>query len=235
MDVERRRRLWHMVTDGAGDRGVQGWTSHLCEVAAIQLNVDGAAISLRFTGRAEELVAASDLWAQRLEELQYMLGEGPGVEASGTAEPVLVNELAADGRCWPGFANAASAVGLAAVFAFPLSGPDFRLGTFDLYRRRTGPLSAEELADAAVLADLITVTLLRDVTSGETAAWAGEGKSGHYDDVHVATGMLAAQLKISFDSAFVRLRARAFSTGQTLLEVARSVHAHELDGAAFQD
>lgn len=98
------------------------------------------------------------------------------MEAAGRAEPVLVNELAVEGRCWPGFVDAASTDGLAAVLAFPLSGPDFRLGTFDLFRRRTGPLSAEQLADAAVLADLVTVALLRDPMSGETSGWAEGAK-----------------------------------------------------------
>jgi AmiR/NasT family two-component response regulator len=44
-----------------------------------------------------------------------------------------------------------------------------------------------------------------------------------FRDVNVATGMLAAQLRISLDDAFIRLRAHAFGQGRSLLAVARDV------------
>jgi AmiR/NasT family two-component response regulator len=41
--------------------------------------------------------------------------------------------------------------------------------------------------------------------------------------VNVAIGMLAVQLKISVEDAFLRLRAHAYSRRRPLLEVARDV------------
>jgi AmiR/NasT family two-component response regulator len=44
-----------------------------------------------------------------------------------------------------------------------------------------------------------------------------------YQDVNMATGMLAAQLRISLEDAFARLRAHAFSSGRSVLDVARDL------------
>lgn len=235
MDGERHQRLWRLVTDRARGSDHAGWVGLVCLVGVDHMDVDGAAISLRTSGRAQELVAASDPWTRRLEELQYTLGEGPGVEAFTTAGPVLVADLSDAAARWPGFVNSASVDGLAAVFALPLREGAIRLGTLDLYRRRPGGLSTEDLADATVLADLATTALLADATPHAAASWAREDVRGHYDDVNVATGMLATTLRISLDDAFLRLRAHAFSTGLPLLDVARAVLSRQLRAEFFQD
>jgi hypothetical protein len=157
------------------------------------------------------------------------------VEAFTTAGPVLVADLSDAGARWPGFVDSATADGLAAVFALPLQEGAIRLGTLDLYRRQPGALSTEDLADAIVLADLATTALLTDATPDAAAAWAREDAPGHYDDVNVATGMLATELRIGLDDAFLRLRAHAFSTGHPLLDVARAVLTRQLRADSFQD
>ncbi|MFL6124803.1 GAF and ANTAR domain-containing protein [Actinophytocola sp.] len=235
MDGERHQRLWRLVTDRAHGSDFAGWAEVVCAVAVDQTDVDGAAISLRTSARAQELAAASDPWARRLEELQYTVGEGPGVEAFTTAGPVLVADLPDAGSRWPGFVDTATVDGLAAVFALPLQEGAIQLGTLDLYRRRPGALSTEALADVAVLADLATGALLTDATPDAATSWAGGEAPGHYDDVNVATGMLAAELRITVDDAFLRLRAHAFSTGHPLLDVARAVLNRQLRADTFQE
>ena len=100
-----------------------------------------------------------------------------------------------------------------------------------------GVLSADQLADVAVLADLATAALLDDAGDGVTgvAPWARAGARGYYDDVNVATGMLAAELRISLEDAFLRLRAHAFSHSTSLLDVSRAVLTRRLDADAFGD
>jgi hypothetical protein len=235
VDGERHQRLWRLVTERAGGRGFPGWAGVVCDVAVDQVGIDAAAISLRSSTRAQELAACSDAWARRFEEVQYTVGDGPGVEAFTTGGPVLVADLTTADQRWPGFMDAAVADGLAAVFAFPLQTGAIRVGTLDLYSRRPGRLPADDLADAAVLADLATTALLTDTAPTGPAPWAQEDAPGHYDDVNVATGILAAELRISIDDAFVRLRAHSFSTGRPLLDVARAVLARQLSSDTFQD
>lgn len=237
--VEHRRhdRLWRLVARRVGDRSFSGWTGVVCELVLEQVGVDGVAVAVRSSGRTQELVAVAGEWARRLEELQYTVGEGPSVEAYATGGPVLVSDLAAEEERWPGYADVASAAGVGAVFAFPLQEGAIRLGTLSLYRRRVGVLSADELADAAAFADLGTTALLTDAGNGsvEMAPWAREDAPGHYDDVNVASGMLAAELRVSIEDAFMRLRAHAFSHGQSLLDVAGAVLRRQLGAEVFRD
>lgn len=205
----------------------------MCDAAVACMDIDAAAVSLRLAERVEDLVAASDGWAQRLEELQYTCGEGPGVEAGKAVEPVLVCDLHSDLARWPAFADGAVSAGLGAMFSFPLVGGVTRLGTLDLYRRRPGGLPADQLTGAALLADMAASALLNDVSPDWAARWAET--PGHYDDVNMATGMLAEHLGVSVDEASARLRAHAFGSRQPLADVADAVLSRRLDGTTFRD
>jgi hypothetical protein len=237
--VERRRhdQLWRLVAERVELRTFSGWAGVVCDLVVEEVAVDAAAISIRTVSRSQELVAASDPWARELEELQYTLGEGPGAAAFAEGGPVLVSDLESAGNRWPGFVDAAAGVGLGAAFAFPLQNGAIWLGTLDLYRRRPGALSEDGLSDVAVLADLATTALLTDVGNDQIAAapWARPETQGHYDDVNIATGMLAAELRISLDEAFTRMRAHAFSNDLPLLDIARAVLARRLRLDIFHD
>lgn len=70
------------------------------------------------------------------------------------------------------------------------------------------------VADAALPVDLAVLVVLDH--SGTT----GGQELLSYRDVNVATRTLAAQLSITLEDAFARLRAHAFATDRSLLEVA---------------
>jgi hypothetical protein len=231
VDSRRHDRLWRLITERVRDHAEgSGWALIVCAVAVDHVDVDAAAITIRTTARTQELVAATDHWARSLEELQYTVGEGPGVEAFTSGGPVLVSDMGADEHRWPGFGDEAASSGAGAVFAFPLQAGAIRLGTLDLYRRAAGGLGAEGLADAVALADLAVTALLSDsrIDDDPVALWARHDVPGFYEDVNVATGMLATQLRISLEDAMLRLRAHAFSHHLPLTEVARAVLNRQL-------
>jgi hypothetical protein len=227
LDGQRRDRLTRAVDEfTSAASGRAALAQALCSACLHVLpGVDGAALTLRASARAEEMVGASDEWAAKLEEIQYTLGEGPGVTAFADATPVLVADLSSDGVRWPGFQAAAVAEGLAAVFAFPLQVGGIRLGTLGLYRRRSGGLTTAVAADAAMVANLATYALLEQ---SELADDDQLRMTLSYQDVNMATGMLAAQLRISLEDAFARLRAHAFSSGRSVLDVARDLLARRI-------
>ncbi|MFJ8965996.1 GAF and ANTAR domain-containing protein [Lentzea sp. NPDC102401] len=189
-------------------------------------DVDGAALAFYSGSRVQELVGASDPWAAGIEEAQYMLGEGPGFAAVAAHGPVLVPDLTVNEVRWPVFAGAARGEGLAAAFFFPLRIGAMLLGTLGLYRRRPGVLPAEFVFEAALLADLISHRLLlqNDRMSVAERFWMETS----YQDVNMATGMLAVLLRISLEDAFLRLRAHAFAAGRSVLDVAADVLARRL-------
>lgn len=225
---QRRERLWQAVT-GARP-GSDGWMHALClGCVAVLGAVDAAAVTLRSEPRAQELHGASDAWAADLEQAQYMMGEGPGVAAFTEGGPVLVEDVAVEQPRWPAFAEAAGRAGVGAVFAFPLQVGTVRFGTLDLYCRRPGGLPAAEVTDAAILADLATTVLLCQFDLAHRTGQDGPHPVRSYQDVNIATGMLAAQLRVSLDDAFARLRAHAYSEGRSVVDVARDVVGRRLD------
>lgn len=236
MDEQRRELLWRAIAEQAGSPGQHTWAEAVCRTCVDYLTgIDAAAMTLRASPRAQDMLGASSEWAGRLDEQQYTLGEGPGVKAFVDGAPTLVSDLSREEERWPGFADTAQEIGAAAVFSFPLRIGGIRLGTVTYYRRRAGALPASELADAALLADLITFALLEQAEFSKNAGEEWIRTVGSYQDVNIATGVLSAKLGVSLDEAFLRLRAHSFQQGRPILELAREILGERIDVREFND
>ncbi|MEV6521045.1 GAF and ANTAR domain-containing protein [Longispora sp. NPDC051575] len=191
--------------------------AHVCAAAVAGVGVDGAGMTV---GRST--VHATDPVAAALEEWQLVYGEGPCVDAWATGGPVLVVDLGATAARWPVFTPAALDSGARAVFALPLQVGAIRLGVLDLYRAGPGPLSPGQLADALAYADAAGTLLLDGARAG------APDPTAHDAQVHQATGMVLAQLGVSAEVAFARLRAHAYAQDRLLRDVARDVVGRRL-------
>ncbi|PXX61670.1 GAF domain-containing protein [Nocardia tenerifensis] len=226
----RRESLWRAIVTVPGVPGTSQWARAVCGVSVELLpGIDAAALTLRASLRAQDMLGASDEWAGQLDGQQYTLGEGPGVDAFASGEPELVTDIRTAEARWPWFCDAALAMGARAVYAFPLRIGGVRLGTLDLYRHQIGGFTPSMMADAMIVAVVISQALMQEVTRAEEAGQAWLRPVGSYHDVNVATGMLAALLRISLDDAFLRLRGRAFTTDRPLVEVAKEVLEKKID------
>lgn len=205
-------------------------TSSMLELIATRtvtaLAVSGASITVlsHLGGGAPPrrgLVHATNATSHRLDAVQLTVGEGPCLEAFYSAAPVLVADLDTDGRRWPGFTPGAREAGAAAVFSFPLLVGAVRLGSLDAYRDSAGPLDQQQHGDALLLAEAATEALLEEISghSAEGAVWLADA----HTPVHEATGMVAAQLGVTMDSALLRLRAHAYTHGLLVTDVAERV------------
>jgi hypothetical protein len=229
MPMDRAARL-RVLLDAAGS-GERDPARALCAVCVEALPITGAGLSLITESGHVGTVAASSPLTARVDELQFALGEGPCVEAFRLGGPVLEPDLTAPTAArWPGFGPAAMEVGVRAAFAFPLEVGAFRLGALNLFRDSPGALTADEIADALLLADAATRILLdleAESTVGEVPARLDDSALWRVE-VHQATGMIMAQLNVRVAEAFVRLRAHAYVTDRPLDEVARNVVARRL-------
>jgi hypothetical protein len=225
VDGQRREQLWRVIAERAVVPVEDGWAQAVSTACVAALpGVDAVIVALRGSRRAVEIIGASDSWAEGVAEHQYTVGEGPGIEAFTSAGPVLVADLSAEQGRWPAFAEAALGLGAGAVFAFPLQVGGINLGTVEYLRRRSGGLTQRVVNDAALVAELVTTALLQRADVAEQAGQEFAPRPvTSFRDVNVATGMLAAQLRISLDDAFARLRGRAFSQGRSVVELARDV------------
>ena len=102
------------------------------------------------------------------------------------------------------------------MFGFPLQVGAVRLGALNLYNDHAGPLTADQHADALVMADVAAQAVLvmqANAPPDQLAAELEAGADFQYL-VHQAAGMVAAQLDISVGQALMRLRAYAFGNGR---------------------
>jgi diguanylate cyclase (GGDEF)-like protein len=144
-----------MVTDFP----IQSILDRLVERIVDILPVTSAGVTLISPGAAPRYIAASDDSALCFEKLQTELDEGPCLAAYHAGEAVAVPDVRSETR-FPNFGPRALAVGLAAVFTFPLRHGDSQLGALDLYRNTPGTLSHQAMTDAQTLADVAAAYLL---------------------------------------------------------------------------
>jgi GAF domain-containing protein len=221
-----RRILAAFSADG------QAWSAaRLCEVCPGIVGANGAGVMLMSGDVPRGSLCSTDEVSQLIEDLQYALGEGPCVDAyqqdKVVAEPDLADPAT---RRWIAFSPPALEAGVRAVFGFPLRVGTVRLGALNLYRDSPGPLSANQHADALVVADVAARWVLEAQAGAPPDAIAREleiGADFHYI-VHNAAGMVSVQLGISVAEAVIRLRAFAFSSDRVLADVARDVVARTL-------
>jgi hypothetical protein len=220
-------RVWAKIAERSRADPVS--VTHVCAAAVAGVGVDGAAVTVMASSAVRETVHATDQTAADLEDWQLTLGQGPGVDAFTNGGPVLAPDLDSprDTDRWPVFAPQALTSGTRALFALPLQVGAIRLGVLELYRASPGPLSQEELADALVFADAAGMVLLDSPAiappDATEMAWLTDDPTAHQAQVHQATGMVLAQLGVSAETAFARLRAHAYAYARPLGDVARDV------------
>jgi hypothetical protein len=202
-----------------------------CEVTRDIIGVSGAGIMVMSGDVPRGSLCTTNAVSNLIEELQFMLGEGPCVDAYTHSQVVLEPNLAQPGTPrWPAFSRQAVEAGVRAVFAFPLRVGAVRLGAIDLYRDGPGPLSDDQHADALVMADVVANWVLDTQASAPLGSVAGELErdADFHFVVHNAAGAVSVQLGVSVAEALIRLRAYAYGNDRRLRDVADDVVARRL-------
>ena len=222
----------------ASDKDVQAglpiwkWGPDLCAAFVEQLPVAGASICVIGVGGIQSAVCTSDAISAHLDQLEFDLGEGPRTEVSRTDQPVLCADVRSDShREWPVFGAAAVALGVGALFAFPIMMGAVRLGVVGLYRDTAGGLTQKDLRHARFLARMVATKMVDAAvqTAGQSDALDARRPPGMRREVHQATGMILMQLNITATDAFAALRANAFASGRTVDDVAHDVLTGAID------
>ena len=212
------------------DRGAVA-ADKLCEACVDLLDVDAVALSLIFEDSNNGTLGASSSLARRYDEFQFTFGEGPCLDTVRSRTPVLVLDLADPREMrWPAYRPAMLGHQIRGIYAMPVVVGGQYAGALDLFRAAPGPLDGEALTGAFIaagLAELPVYDIISDLAEGalaETAedAWRELSSLGRAE-VSQATGMVMAQLGVDPAEALVRLRAHAYLTGRTAIEVARDI------------
>jgi hypothetical protein len=213
----------------ARTNGLSGLLERLCLAILPVLSAWGAGISMMTTDGIRGVCVASDPVSQHVDDLQFVLGEGPCMDAFDDRRPVLVTDVADTAARWPLYAAAAEQAGVRAVFAFPLQVGGARLGVFDVFRREVGSLTAEQLTDALLFTDVAVSTILdRQENAAEHRSDDVAEAVQHRAELFQAQGMVMVQLGVPLSEAMARLRAHAYAHDVGLDEVARDVIARRI-------
>ncbi len=192
------------------------------------LQVDGVWITVQGEPTHQLPLSATDHTASALEDLEDVVGQGPGrtaVEHDAPVTAVLQQET--DPR-WPEFSRAAwQRFGPLTMHVFPMRPDHQPFGVLACYLS-SGTTWSGSAETAQFLADTIGTALLqepvpqpdRGLTNGMWSARA---------ELHQATGMVIAQLRISADDALALLRAHAYAHDTTLGTIAHQIVTRQLD------
>ncbi len=220
-------KLREILLGLADDRAAgQGSGARLVRSCVSVLTVTGAGIMVMVDGGHRGTLGSSDVTMGVVEELQFTLGEGPCLDSYRLGRPVFEPSLANPVTPrWPAFTPPAVAAGVQAIFGFPLQIGAIRLGALDIYLDRPGDLSEGQLADALVMADVVTHEIIELQAGAPPEALASELDTAQNlrAMVHQASGMLAVQLEIPITDALIRLRAYTCTKKRLVNDVARDV------------
>lgn len=229
MDPEDRRAIYVSKLRGASPESL---LSRVCELAVEEIPVDGASIGLQVSGIPEGPIAASGPWAREFASAEFALGEGPTFRVAETSEHVEASSWdAIEFHNWPQFARIARAMGVAAVFCFPLRIGRARLGSMSFLRSQPIELDDDAYLGCVALSDIATHALVY-VQAGLPDSQLEPLLQAQEVDrlrVHQATGMVAGMLDCSIEDALAHMRARAFVEEITIYELSSRIIAGEID------
>jgi hypothetical protein len=228
------------ISGGGGVDGKADLLAHLTRVAAkapassplalrlcVALNdivgVDGSSLSVGYGTNNRTVLCSTDPVAERIEDLQDVLREGPGLDAHRFARPIVAEAPEVAAR-WPMVAQALKDWGQpCSLVAVPVRPGSDVLGVITMHRSRPPALSVD-LEEARFLADAIGVAVLSGFERDEPAErlWSVR------DRVNQAVGMVVAQLRLPPDDALAVLRAHAFAHDTSVQSIATAVLDGEL-------
>jgi GAF domain-containing protein len=210
-------------------------TAPFCDSAVQWTRVDGVSlVLLSESPNSRELVFATDAIAQRVDEVQFALGEGPCLTSHATGRPQCIADLAHDDR-WPMFSREAARLGIGAVYSFPVRIGSHPVAVLELYRRQASALSTDEhdaaLGCAAGIGAVIGATYARwshrdiddEHLDAGTLSALTETDPFTRSQVRDAARIIAGHLGVSMGEALVRLRAYAFGHELQVTEAADDV------------
>jgi transcriptional regulator with GAF, ATPase, and Fis domain len=199
------------------------------------LAVDTAGIMVTSDGKGSlQTVASSHERTELLELFQLQNDEGPCLDTFRQGRPVTCPDLGREGGRWPRFSAHAHERGYRSVHTRPMRVRDTVIGALNLFGDHAGAVPATDLYTAQALADIATISIVRDRTADTLSKLVEQLQTALNSRVTIeqAKGMLAERLGIGTDEAFSRLRGYARSHNARLTGVAQKVLDGSLDPAA---
>jgi len=176
--------------------------------------------------RPQHLGASHDD-ARALELFQLQEMEGPCVDCFRSGEPVVNLDLETAGDRWPTFAPVAASRGLRSVHAIPLRFRDRVLGALNVFGTDEGVLAEDEVRVIAALADVATLSLVREraIARAEVVNEQLQSALASRVVIEQAKGVVARTFHVTVDEAFSLIRTHARRERTGLADLCRRIVA----------
>ncbi len=201
----------------------------MCQACASILGVDGGSFTVAYGDSERVTLCATNRWAEQLEDLQAVLGEGPSHAAydERTIMTMLVDGV--NEERWPLLSDAVKETFIGCfIYAVPIMPGPQTMGVATFHQRRRAALLVDD-ATGQLLINAVGVALIRDLDAFDDDRFARADSWSSRARINQATGMVMAQLRLSADDALALARAHAYAHGMTLGEVSDDVIARRLD------
>lgn len=122
----------------------------ICRIAERAVpNADGTSLTT-FDAAGPHAVAASNDWAEQLDEMQYVEHEGPCIDAARTGLVLRVRDIGREPR-WPSYMPRARDVGAASMVSIPMTVEAKTIGALNVYSRTVDAFRAEDVSVAEII------------------------------------------------------------------------------------
>jgi len=226
----------------ADSRGPELLPDSLARACASVLDVDGAGLSIISRPSLRLPIGASSAASAAAERCQFALGDGPCFRAHDT-QAVVVASAAVFAREWALLQqDIRDRAGFRSVVCLPLGRSFAGFGVLDLYFLSPSAATAFDPTGALRLVDEVSDVLLAasPVPEGpgedealDGASWLDAPGAQRRRRVWVALGMLNVELRMSSVDALALLRARAFTLGCSLEDLADDMISGRLRSEQF--
>ena len=202
----------------------------LLEESITILDTQAAGLLLADPSGTLQLVASTSEKVNLVEIMQLNAGEGPCLDCFTTGVAVTMGDIEHDGQKWPKFREAAVREGFRSVHATPMRSRGQVIGSLNLLSTTVGRLNSRDIAVAQALTDVATIGLLHERLASESSIVTGQLQYALDTRIYIeqAKGVLAEQLKIEMDEAFIALRDYARGNNITLRTVAEGVTSRSI-------
>jgi hypothetical protein len=230
---ERGRLLASLAATLARLDGDLPLPKRLCHAVARLTGADGVALTLEYVSDSRTTLCATDDVAESLENLQELLGQGPGFHATHTRDIAVANLDNQSHPSWPMLEQAVhERYGVLNLYAIPILTNSELAGVMTLYTWPRTQLRAS-LRQAQFLVNAVGAAVLEDF---QQSGADGDGLDGAWNSraiVHQATGMVMAQLGCSPQDAMALLRGHAYAHETDVYDIATRVVDNQIDFSHF--
>lgn len=227
MSSDRLLAIYEMIARRERDRGAHGL---LCSVAAQFTQLGGAGVVLTSSQEPLTSFCMSNPTSASLMDFEVIAGEGPYTSANSSEVAVEGSDLMTQNPRWTVFSPMATAIGVRAVFGFPIRLGAVRLGALGLFRDTEGDLTEEQYADAYLVASVIGRWVLAMQSGAAPGELSEDLQRGAMFDfaVHQAAGMVSVQGSMPVKDALVAVQSHAFAQEMGIADVAVQIISRQI-------